>query len=301
MELSKAIEILEIEQCEFPKLTLENLKQRYHKLALQNHPDKNGNTIESKEQFQLINEAYHVLKREISILNENNPQEEANTGYTFILHMFIDGLLQGKYNEFISTMVKDIVSGTKKISIKLFENMEKERAVSIYNFLLKHKMILRIDQQLLVELEGIILEKYKDVQIYVLNPSIHDLFENNVYKLEHDGSTYFVPLWHSELVFDGKCGEIIVKCLPDLPENIEIDENNNIVILIKKSFTFSLLSEKIIPVKIGNKVLGIPIDDLLCKKVQTYTFKREGIAKICEKNMYNVSELSDIIVKIVFE
>ena len=44
--------------------------------------------------------------------------------------------------------------------------------------------------------------------------------------------TYFVPLWHNELYFgDEKSneGEIIVKCVPELPENISIDENNNLL------------------------------------------------------------------------
>ena len=69
MDLVDALEILQIDKHEINSLTLEYLKKRYHKLALQNHPDKNGNTIASKETFQKINEAYEVLKREISIIH----------------------------------------------------------------------------------------------------------------------------------------------------------------------------------------------------------------------------------------
>lgn len=306
MDLSHALDLLEIKQSEFITLSLENLKHRYHKLALQNHPDKNCNTIESKERFQFINEAYNVLKREISIINGDNCSSDSipttvNTGYLFILHLFIDSLLQGKYNDIISSMIKDIVSGTKKISFKLFENMDKERAVIIYNLLFKYKAILHIEQELLDEIQVIILEKYKDIQIYVLNPSITDLFENNIYKLELDNKLYFVPLWHNELYFDGKNGDIIVKCIPDLPENIIIDENNNLIITVRFSFTFSLLSENVKTISIGNKSFDVPIAELLCKRIQTYTFKKQGISKICEKDMYSIGDLSDIIIKIVFE
>ena len=59
MDFKTACEILEIDTT-FQKannITLEYLKKRYHKLALQNHPDKRGNTLEAKEKFQQINEA----------------------------------------------------------------------------------------------------------------------------------------------------------------------------------------------------------------------------------------------------
>ena len=62
MDIKKALEILEINNNE---LTLKTLKKNYHRLALQKHPDKNGNTYESNETFKEINEAYHYLKREI--------------------------------------------------------------------------------------------------------------------------------------------------------------------------------------------------------------------------------------------
>ena len=67
MNYKDAFDILEIDftQTKYEDLSLEYLKKQYRKLALKNHPDKNGNTNESKEKFQQINEAYHYLKREI--------------------------------------------------------------------------------------------------------------------------------------------------------------------------------------------------------------------------------------------
>ena len=51
---------------------IELIKKKYHKMALQNHPDKNGNTPESNEKFKQINEAYNYLKREIKNIDPNN-------------------------------------------------------------------------------------------------------------------------------------------------------------------------------------------------------------------------------------
>lgn len=64
MDYKLALETLEIQtDIDINKLNLNYLKKKYHKLALKNHPDKNGNTVESNEKFKLINESYNYLKR----------------------------------------------------------------------------------------------------------------------------------------------------------------------------------------------------------------------------------------------
>jgi hypothetical protein len=303
MDLQEALNIFEIENVS--NLSQESLKKKYHKLALRNHPDKNGNTSESTQHFQRIQDAYEVLKREISILNNCNERGEQvfddinlNTGYTAILHLFIDGVLKGKYNEFLSNIVKDIVSGCKEISLKLFEDMNKEQSLAVYNFLVKYKALLRLTDDILDKVREILLNKFKDMQIYVLNPSINDLFQNNVYKLDIAGKLYFVPLWHSEMYFDS---DIIVKCNPELPANVEIDEDNNLVITERIPITFSLLNEKTRTIKVGNTSFELPLDQLFLRPVQTYILRKKGISKILDADIYNIDEKADIIIKIIFE
>jgi curved DNA-binding protein CbpA len=305
MNLKEALTTLEIENVS--TLTLDSLKKRYHKMALQNHPDKNGNTPESTQHFQRIQEAYELLKREISILNgdmknqnidENTVFEASTTGYTAILHLFIDGLLKGEYNQFISNIVKDIASGCREISLKLFEDMNKEQSLAIYNFIVKYKQLLRISEDTLENVREILLNKFKDMQIYVLNPSINDLFQNNVYKLDIDNKLYFVPLWHSELYFDS---DIIVKCNPDLPDNVEIDEENNLIITEHISIASSLFIEKLRLIKIGDYSFELPMDQLFVRQYQTCILRGKGISKIVENNIYEIEDKADIIIKIIFE
>ena len=316
MDFKIACEILEIDanSQRVNNITLEYLKKRYHKLALQNHPDKRGNTIESKENFQRINEAYNYLSREISNLDsdtekdsENEEKTDTNTGYMNILNLFLDSLLKGHSsgNEFLSSFIKDIVNGCKEVTLKMFEDLDKEKTLGVYNFLFKYKKILYISDEILDKVYKIIAEKYKDVQIYVLNPSINDMISNNVYKLDLDGERYFVPLWHNELYFDDKRLEngkdnIIVKCIPDLPENITIDENNNIHILLRVSFTFSLLEQKSILFFLGEKGFTIPLEDLKMQRFQTLVLRRQGISKVIDNDIYNVEEKGDIVVRLFF-
>jgi len=305
MNLKEAMNVLEFDN--IIDITLENLKRKYHSFALKYHQDKNGNTNESKEMFQKIKEAYDVLKREISVINneeESNVLNNLNetSGYTTILNLFIDSIMKGKYNSFISNIIKDIVNGCKDISLKLFEDMNKEHSLMIYNFLIKYKSILHLSDETIEKVKDILLEKFKDLQIYILNPSLHDLFQNNIYKLQIHNKIYFVPLWHNELYFDCDDGsDLIVKCNPELPENVIIDEDNNIIITEQFSFTSSLLNQKYIFIKLGELLLSIPVDQLLIKQVQTYIFKGQGISQINEHDCIdNDSKKSDIIVRIYF-
>jgi len=302
MDCKIAYEILEIDVA-INNITPEYLKKRYHKMALQNHPDKRGNTVESTEKFKQINEAYQYLSREISNLDSSeNCERDINPCYVNILNLFLDGLLKGKYNEFLSTFIKDIVKGYKNITLKLFEELDKDKTLAVYNFLFKYKNILYISDEILEKIKEIIVEKYADVQIYVLNPSIDDMFLNNVYKLELNGVLYFVPLWHSELYFDGtnENDTVIVKCIPELPENITIDENNNIIISLPISFTFSLFEEKFISFNLGVNRFDIPLAELKLIRVQKYVFKGAGISKINENDIYNLEERGDVIFKLHF-
>lgn len=310
MDLADALETLEINISDYSYLNKNTLKKKYHKLALENHPDKNGNTIESNEKFKKIQEAYETIKREINFLNnsseEYNKHEYDNTeynnkDYSNILYLFISGIIKSKYVETFSIIIKDIITGCKKISLKLFENMDKEMSIEIYCFLSKYRNVFHISEEIIQEIKLILLEKYKADQVFILNPSIDDLFENNIYKLYDNDNLYLVPLWHNECYFDGVNGnsEIIVKCVPTLPDNIEIDEDNNILVYLEVDFSFSLFEENEIPVFLGKNIFKIPIRELLFQREQIYTFKKKGISKIKEE-ISDIETKSDIIIKIKF-
>jgi hypothetical protein len=295
MNIQKALGILEFD-CDIKHLTNEKLKKKYYKLALKHHPDKNGNT----HKFQEINEAYNLLNNNLDELQQTN-----NT-YTFILQLFLNGMLQGKYNGVFSNIINEIVNGCKNISFKLFEELDKKTSIEVYSFISKYKNILHINQETLNIVRNIVLEKCKEDQLFILNPSIDDLFENNFYKLYVNNLLYLVPLWHNELYFDAETSEIIVKCIPDLPENVMIDEDNNLIVNLYIPFSISLLDEIYIIFNLGKQVFNIPIGDLKFKIIQTYILKDKGITKIKENDnisdtdIYDVSNKSDIIIKINF-
>jgi hypothetical protein len=117
-----------------------------------------------------------------------------------------------------------------------------------------------------------------------------------------NGELYLVPLWHNESYFDGSGCEIIVICDPELPESVEIDDDNNIFIT-KEIYGYSdlmnmILLDKSLHINIGEKIFEIPISKLYMKREQYYRIKNEGLSKN-KKDIYDVSDKSDIIVKII--
>jgi hypothetical protein len=321
MDIQRAFEILEIDlnQIKLTDVTHEYIKKKYHKLALINHPDKNCNNLEATVKFQQINEAYEYLLKELGEKENNltdtfvssSTNKDVNGRYIYFLSLFIESIIQGSYKELIKNVIKEIVTfpvgWRHNISFEnIFEELDKDSALEVYRFICKYKHILYISNDTLDFVSLLIKKKYKNDRVFILNPSITDLLENNIFKLYVDDRLYLVPLWHNELYFetkllDGLSSEIIVICNPELPEELEIDEDNNIHVsldiegiklleIIKNSGSYDFI--------IGSKSFSIPINHLYMKKEQICSVTGQGISRVLEDDMYGISCKADIIVKI---
>jgi DnaJ-class molecular chaperone len=312
MNYKDALDTLEIDfiTIKYEDLTYDCVKKQYRKLALKHHPDKNGNTEESNEKFKKINEAYNYLKIELKNLNpydfvnefeEDINQTNNNSIYLNVLKNFIKSVMDGNYVEIITKIVNDILTTRKQISIKIFEDLDKETALNLFIFLSKYRNTLNFSRELLEEVRQMVVNKYDNVEIYKLNPSLNDIIENNIYKLYVDNQLYLVPLWHNKIYFDGSGCEIIVICDPELPDGYLIDDNNNLCIDYEISI-YNDLPDMIINnwdvyIEICNRILTIPLSNLQIKKEQYYRFRNEGISKV-KNDFYDVNDKSDIIIKI---
>jgi hypothetical protein len=321
MNIEIALNLLDIKDIELTNLTAEYVKRKYHKMALRWHPDKNGNTSDATKRFQRINEAHTYLSKELTkdnssifedFVSSSDSKDEKNM-YTSLLSVFISNILKTETNvmkQLLTKIIKDIViNGYKVISMKLIEELDKDKSIELYNFLCKYKNLLYINNDTLELVSSLIKEKYKNDSVYVLNPSIDDLFENNIYKLYVNGLLFLVPLWHTEMYFDDTLGnDIIVICRPELSDHISIDENNNIhynlLVPFEKEMIFlkNINTDKHIPLQLGKKQFNIPLNNLFLKEEQYYTLKGQGLTKIIDNDVYNQNNCckSDIIVKIKF-
>jgi len=298
-----AFEILEIDISKKDIINIEYIKKKYHKQALKFHPDKNGNTPESNDKFKQINEAYDYLKREIKEIYEFEEEDPKSSLYADILKVFLSGLIDGKYSEIFTKIVNEFILNYSSISLKLFDDLDKETTMSIYTFLSKHKNLFYLKQEIIDSIREIIIKKHENTMVYILNPSIDDLLNNNVYKLVLDEDLYLVPLWHTELFFENDFeNEIIVLCEPKLDENLTIDEDNNLHVTIKVKWSSDFLSTKQnLEVNIGSKIFNIPVKELFIRSEQYYKIRCGGLTKINENDIYDVDKKTDIIFKIYLE
>jgi hypothetical protein len=191
------------------------------------------------------------------------------------------------------------MSAGKKISVKVFDELDKDTALNIYIFLSNYRSTLHLSSETLDDIREIVVKKYDNVQIYKLNPTLNDLMNNNIYKLYVNEELFLVPLWHNECYFESSIGEMIVLCEPELPENIILDDDNNICIQVERKIDDNLIkNDEMISINIGDKIFYIHPSQLYIKREQFYRIKNEGLSK-AKKDIYDVSEKTDIIVKII--
>ena len=313
MDLKSAFDILDVDLTEvnYNDITPDYLKKKYHKAALQYHPDKNGNTAESNMKFQMIHDAYEYLREEFDgkeTFDGKEVKEAKETPdpkypvYIDILKMF---MTSSKYSVSFSAIVTEIIVGCKQVSIKLFADLDRETSLKIYSFLSKYRVLFHLDQSVIDRVREIVVAKCGDIVVYNLNPSVSDLLETKIYKLYDDQHLLLVPLWHNELYFeyvsDNVTKEVVVLCEPQLQPEMTIDENNNLHIIVNFAFEHireSIISNSNLQFKIDQTVFEIPTERLYLKREQIYRIKNKGLTRI-KDDIYDVSERADIIVKIV--
>tara|TARA_B000000532_G_C18828047_1_gene389038 strand:- start:849 stop:1169 length:321 start_codon:yes stop_codon:yes gene_type:complete len=99
-------------------------------------------------------------------------------------------------------------------------------------------------------------------------------------------------MWHDEVYY----GEnIIVRCVPELPETVYIDEKNNIHLSVIKALK-DIAELKSFDVLIWERKYTIMVEQLWIKSYQLIKFKGEGIPIINTKDIYNDEVKSDVIV-----
>lgn len=314
----------------YDELTKDKIKKQYYKLALKYHPDKNGNSVEANERFKAINEAYLFLMDEYNedtpIINNEETEMNSNTNFTFVsllsskntefyinlLSSFISSIIKGNLNVTIVSIIKNIVISASntlnKNIVSELNSLDKYQLIEIYTLLCRYQDVFHIKQETLEFVSLLIKDKYKNDEIIMLTPSITDLLNDNLYKLNIDGGIYLVPLWHNEVYFDAKDTnshnnnnnkEIIVLCKPSLPNDVSIDENNNLYCKLSIKLTNLKISSQDVSLHLGDKEFFIPLQYLHLVSEQIYKIKNKGILVINEENIYDDKIRGDIIVKIL--
>jgi hypothetical protein len=295
MNYDRACEILDLSD----SWTEKELKGQYRKKALICHPDKNIEQDTTAE-FQLIQEAYEFLSNGSGILEKEgfDTSSTSKGEYQSMLFNFLSPILSSDMFQEIKTKVfytilQKIMSKCEDKAVELLGKLDKKAFAKIYQLLVANKDVLHLGEDIISKIETLFNEKTQNDECIILNPFLEDLFENNLYKLTDNGVTYLVPLWHHELIYDKGGADLYVKCIPLLPDNIEIDEKNNIHVRMTTSLEEAWTKDEIC-VEIGSRNFSIIRRELKLTESQIVLFANCGISRINTDDIYNVSKKSDI-------
>jgi hypothetical protein len=307
MDFNKACHILELTTTTFTQI---ELKKAYYKLALQHHPDKHPNSVESVDivesvdRFREINQAYVFL---CEYLN-NPPLLNPDLTFNSLLDKFINVMTGIKIDtSTLKTTIDNLTTKYHTVSLDVFKGLDKETALKVFDYIEQYAGVLGINDNVIVSMKTIIRKKLQN-DIIILNPTADNLINEDIYKLEYNNTIYYIPLWHNELTYDVSGGDsisdnsisdnfIVVKCIPDLPKHISIDEHNNICVNINLSLK-SLLDRETIQFEFGMKTFNIPVCELKIAKQQCYILYDCGIPKIDLASIYNNKKKGNIHVHI---
>lgn len=295
MDFNKACHILELTTTTFTQI---ELKKAYYKLALQHHPDKHPNNsesadnsegsdnVESADKFREINQAYVFL---CEYLN-NPPHLNPDLTFTSLLDKFINVMTGIKVDtSSLKTTIDNLTTKYHTVSLDVFKGLDKETALKVFDYIEQYSGVLGINDNVIMSMKTIIREKIQNDTIIILNPTADNLINEDIYKLDYNNTIYYIPLWHDEITYDS----IIVKCIPDLPKHISIDEHNNICVNINLSLK-SLLDRETIQFEFGMKTFDIPVCELKIVKHQRYILYDCGIPKIDLASIYNNKKKGNI-------
>jgi DnaJ domain len=287
--------------------TEQDLKRQYRRYALQYHPDKNK-TPEATENFHKVQESYEFLIKYRDLYqNQENPNiysecgDDINASYINILYSFLQPILRSDNYQEIKTriihiIVEYIATKCEPKALDLLKRLNKTMFFKIRELLRTYQDVFYFSETFLDKVDEIYSNKIQD-ECIILNPSIDDLFSNNLYRLVEPGGTFLVPLWHHELVYDNSGSDLYVRCLPILPENIEIDENNDIHVLLDLSLD-KVWSMDSIYFNLGLQTFSIPRSDLFIRTHQKVVLHGMGISQINTKDIYNISKKGNIVAHI---
>ena len=309
MNYKKACQCLEIE-FENNNIDEIKLKRQYRLKALLYHPDKNKST-DAVSRFQEVHESYEYLMKYQGYMDSENETDSFEDnyeydqmfsnidkkGYKWILFSFLKNILnRDTQNNILYTIIQRISSICESSALDTLEKIDKTMLIKIYDILKKYKEAFHFSEEFIIKIENMISEKIKNDECIILNPTLDDLFQNNLYRLTMNKNYYCIPLWHHELVYDNSGSDIYVKCNPILDENIEIDNKNNIHVYIEYKIS-EIWQRKTLDIYLTqDKSINITINLLKLVEEQSIVFSNTGISKINTENVYDISKKSDIIV-----
>ena len=270
MKYKKALLVLNLKE----GFTQHELKKQYYKLSLQYHPDKHPT---GEEMFKSISEAYEFLCKNKTKLPVNDLSEYLRYVYDIDIetYHFIQNIIHTSYeqtNKALQKIDKCVLQKIRRF-VQIYQKFFNVSDSKMSDFLAKTQSSIK-------------------KHIYVRR-TLEDIMNRNIHIIQQDKTDYYIPSWQHELEYEA----FIVFIIPTIADHIFIDDKNDIHvdISIQKEKIFE---SEMVKLDIGEKVFEIQLEELNIQKHQHVYFRKKGIPKINNSDIYDSENPSDIIVHI---
>ena len=196
------------------------------------------------------------------------------------------------------------VMNSEAVPDKMLDGIGKEQLIDIYQFIYSHRKMLNIPDPYLKVMCDLIQARFKNDEIIIIHPSLHDLLHDRIYRITVRGKMYAVASWHDEMYFDLPGGDLLVVfCIPDLPDAVHIDKYKNVHVKHTTPFSPALLDAGgVVQFDMGGDgtLVNLPCAGLFVKKEQIVPMRRCGIGRMSDADAYETAARGDIFVHLVF-
>ena len=262
MNCQRAFKILEIENL---SANTETIRKQYKMLALKWHPDRNK-APNAADKYREIKDAHDFL------LEKNKKTDDDS--YRNIASTFFETLYNNEHfqRHIFHPLLMKVTTLCEEKALAFVLRLDADRATKLLETIEIWKTTLHFSDAFFEKIREHI-SKRSIYRCIVLNPNIDDLMQSNVCRVEG----IIVPLWHSLLTYEKE--GLIVHCLPELPENMWIDDDddeNTLNVMIEDNI-IDIWKRGFLEFSIGTKTKRIEKNILKMCETQVVLCEGEGI------------------------
>jgi hypothetical protein len=273
MNCQRAFKILEI--ADSTQTQTDVIRKQYKILALRWHPDKNK-APNAADKYREIKEAHDFLIEELDHSEGINagPSFERSS-YTSVASSFFETLYNNEHfqRRIFHPLLMKVVNMCEEKALAFILRLDADRAHKLLCMIETWKTTLHFSDEFFAKVREHIDGVH--VRHILLNPNIDDLMQSNVYCLHEEG--LFAPLWHSLLEYEKE--GIIVHCLPELPSNMWIDEedgDNTLNVEVSETLE-NIWKSGNLEFSIGGEKKRVEMGNLRMQRFQIVELKGQGI------------------------